>query len=321
MERLSGGFSSPSGVDCVSECLACGHVGSSHWAEASDEEYFTIPDRFSYLRCDRCAALFIEPVPRNSLTEIYPKNYYSFDERVTKSWLFGLKDWLDRRFFRQFVRGLKHEQINVLDIGGGSGIQLSSFSKVDRRVARTVIVDIDAKAGAAARERGHDFFCGRIEDYVTTDLFEVILMLNLIEHVDDPGKLLCKALGLLAPQGILIVKTPNTDSLDARLFRHHNWGGYHCPRHWVLFNRENLAALAAQCGLNIRYFHYTQGAPFWTTSIMFALGRKKWIDISRTRPVPSHPLYPLLNAGFAAFDMIRGLFAKTSQMFVILDRP
>jgi hypothetical protein len=123
----------------------------------------------------------------------------------------------------------------------------------------------------------------------------------------------------VAPGVIVIIKTPNTDSLDARLFRHRNWGGYHCPRHWVLFDRDSLKGLVERSGMRIRHFQYTQGAPFWTTSILFALSRKKWILTSSDRPVPRHPLYPLLNVGFACLDWLRGRFAKTSQMLVVLE--
>ncbi|MCI0590223.1 MAG: class I SAM-dependent methyltransferase [Gammaproteobacteria bacterium] len=301
-------------------CLACGHTDAARWAEAFDEEYYTTNDRFTYYHCNCCSALFIDPVPRDCLNKIYPVNYYSFDEQITNSLVFKVKDWLDQRFFKQFISRLPHPQINVLDIGGGTGLQLSSLKKVDHRIKRTTIVDIDEKAGEIACQRGHKYFCGRFENYVSDQVVEVILMLNLIEHVHNPKELLVKARSLLSPQGIVIIKTPNTDSLDARLFRHRNWGGYHCPRHWVLFNRESFEGIVKKAGLKIRHFQYTQGAPFWTTSILSALSRNKCIRVSSERPVPSHPLFSLLNVVFACIDMLRGTIAKTSQMLVVLER-
>jgi 2-polyprenyl-3-methyl-5-hydroxy-6-metoxy-1,4-benzoquinol methylase len=292
----------------------------ARWAVASDEEYHSTTETYTYHRCNRCRALSIDPVPREALGTIYPSNYYSYDGKLTRSILFRIKDWLDRRFFGRFVQGLRGEQLSVLDVGGGAGTQLSSFKGIDSRITRTAVVDIDPKAREIARSRGHEYFCGRFEDYEPQDAFDVILMLNLIEHVDNPGALLAKARSLLTPQGVLIVKTPNTDSLDARLFRHHNWGGYHCPRHWVLFDRENLSELVVGAGLRIRHFEYTQGAPFWATTIMFALARRKWVNVSAARPVPTHPLYGPLNAVFAAFDIARGTFSRTSQMFVVIGR-
>ena len=299
-------------------CLACGHTRSETWAVALDEEYFTTKDEFAYHRCEQCKALFIDPVPKDRLKDIYPANYYSFDEDVTGSVVFQIKDWLDQRFFKKFISTLPQPRIRVLDVGGGSGHQLSSLKKVDERITDTVIVDLDEHAGEKARSLGHDYFCGRFEEYEVEHPFDVILMLNLIEHVENPKALLEKAQSLLSPQGIVIVKTPNTESLDARLFRHRNWGGYHCPRHWVLFNETNFRSMVEGAGLNISQLKYTQGAPFWTTSVLYALARKKIIQVSRDRPIPKHPLYPLLNMGFACLDMLRGRAAKTSQMFAIL---
>ena len=300
-------------------CLACGHDDADRWAEAADEEYYTTTDRFGYYRCNRCKVLFIDPVPRDRLNEIYPANYYSFNETLTKSLIFRVKDWLDQRFFKRFICKLPQAQIDVLDVGGGTGSQLSALKNMDGRIRHTAIVDLDEKAGEVARQRGHEYFCGRFESYETERKYDLILMLNLIEHVDNPKVLLAKARGLLSPQGILIIKTPNTDSLDARLFRHGNWGGYHCPRHWVLFDRETFEGVIREANLKIREFHYTQGAAFWTTSLLFALARKKFIRVSRERPVPTHPLYRILNMGFAGFDMLRGIFFKTSQMLVVLE--
>ncbi|MFK7847960.1 MAG: class I SAM-dependent methyltransferase [Rhodothermales bacterium] len=301
-------------------CLACRHTDADHWAVGLDEEYFTTDDPFTYYQCQKCEALFIDPVPRNQLNIIYPANYYSFDEQVTGSFVFKIKDWLDQRFFRKYISKLPQKKIHVLDVGGGTGKQLLSLLKVDDRITRTVIVDLNEDAGEVARQQGLEYFCGRFENYVSDEPFDVILMLNLIEHVDNPAELLAKAQSLLSPEGIVIVKTPNTDSLDARLFRHRNWGGYHCPRHWVLFNENNFKSIVQKTGLKIGFFKYTQGAPFWTTSILYALGRRKWIRVSKERPVPKHPLYPVFNIFFACTDLLRGQVAKTSQMFAILKQ-
>lgn len=301
-------------------CLACSHKDADQWAIAHDEEYFTTADAFTYYQCKQCRALFIDPVPRDRLNDIYPANYYSFDEQVTGSFVFKVKDWLDQRFFKKYISTLPQAQIRVLDIGGGTGQLLGSLQKIDDRISDTVIVDLDEKAGEIARQQGHEYFCGRFEQYASDTPFDVILMLNLIEHVDNPKVLLEKAQRLLSPEGIVIIKTPNTDSLDARLFRHSNWGGYHCPRHWVLFNESNFKSIVREAGLSIGHFKYTQGAPFWTTSILYALGRRKWIRVSEDHPVPKHPLYALLNMVFACIDLLRGRVAKTSQMFAILKQ-
>src|SRR4029450_11996905 len=76
---------------------------------------------------------------------------------------------------------------------------------------------------------------------------------------------------LLAPGGIILVKTPNVSSSDARLFRTRNWGGLHCPRHFGLFVPTAFMVLAARAKRWPTMPKFTQGAPFWTVSVLAAL--------------------------------------------------
>jgi 2-polyprenyl-3-methyl-5-hydroxy-6-metoxy-1,4-benzoquinol methylase len=298
-------------------CLACGARQSTQWATATDEEYHSGTERYSFRRCQACGVLFIQPVPRDRLHEIYPANYYSF-AGPDRSWVQRLKATLDRRLFRSLLRRLPGPALRVLDVGGGTGWELTLIRSIDPRVKVTVVVDIDEGAAAGAMAGGHQYFCGRIEDYSTEERFDLVLMLNIIEHVEDPAAVLEKVAALLAPNGVVLVKTPNYDSADARLFRHRNWAGYHCPRHWVLFTKESFIALARRSGLALQGFKYTQGAPFWATSIVIQLAKKNIIDVSAERPPVNHRVYGALSAVFATFDFARRPFAKLSQMFLVL---
>jgi hypothetical protein len=145
-------------------------------------------------------------------------------------------------------------------------------------------------------------------------------MLNLIEHVANPLAVLQKVRGLLADGGLILVQTPNYRSLDATLFRRLVWGGFHCPRHWVLFDRAAFQQICRAASLEIEAFSYTQGAPFWAWSIMYQLRKLGLVKYDRERPVGDHPLTSILMAAFAAFDLARGLVFKTSQMVAVLRK-
>jgi 2-polyprenyl-3-methyl-5-hydroxy-6-metoxy-1,4-benzoquinol methylase len=298
-------------------CLACGADGPEPWARASDVEYCTTDDVFDYLRCTACGVLFIHPVPLSRLSEIYPSNYYSFAE-AQHSLAARVKDALDARNWRKLLSQLPGKSLSLLDVGGGAGWQLSAVRRLDERIEHTQIVDLDPAAAERARANGHAYHCGRVEEFETEQRFDLILMLNLIEHVQSPSAVLAKMRALLSPSGLLFLKTPNYDAWDARLFKNASWAGYHCPRHWVLFTRESLAALVAQNGLCVRSFGYTQGAPFWAASVLAWLSRRGLSQVTRQRPAVYHPLFGLLSMFFAAFDFARMPFAKTSQMVMTL---
>ncbi len=298
-------------------CLACYGEDTVLWATARDAEYLTVKDLFQYYRCAQCDALSIDPVPRERLNEIYPNTYYSFVE-PQHSFVLSVKNWLDERLFKKILNKLPGNSLSVLDVGGGAGWQLNNLRNIDSRIKKTYLVDLDQDAEKLARANGHEYFCGGIEQYKTEIKFDLIVMLNLIEHVGDPLFVLKKIRSMLHSKGIAIIKTPNYDALDARIFRHTNWAGYHCPRHWVLFTKKSFAMLVEQAGLCVEEFSYTQGASFWAASILFWMERRRWISITKERPVGSHPLFGIFSMIFAAFDFIRRPFVKTSQMFFIL---
>lgn len=300
-------------------CLACGRADSTIWAVAHDVEYVTTSESFTYRRCNACGVLFIQPVPEARLNEIYPTNYYSY-AAPGKSPVHALKSALDRRFFHSILTQLSGSDLRVLDVGGGAGWELRALRESDPRVSHTQVVDLDAGAAELAASNGHQYFCGRIEDYRTDARFDLIVLLNLIEHVKDPGQVLRKVTSLLSPNGLVLLKTPNYDALDARLFRHRNWAGYHCPRHWVLFTMASFVQLAEASGLRVHAASFTQGAPFWAASALAWLAERGVVKITKQRPVVYHPLFGLLAAFFAALDFARRPFAKTSQMFFTLGR-
>lgn len=300
-------------------CPICGPARLSPWAQARDLEYFTTPDTFQYLKCASCGSLLIHPVPFRQLSLIYPGNYYSFTGGKA-SLVEKVKQALDRRSLGRLLEKIPGKSMDVLDVGGGTGWMLDLLKSADPRVSFTQVVDMDPKAGKRAKAKGHAYYQGPIESFKTGRKFHLVLLFNLIEHVKDPVGVLKKIERLLAPGGLLLVKTPNIDSLDARLFRRLNWGGYHCPRHWVLFNEAGFRKAAGKTRLKISSLAYTQGAPFWAQSVMMLLFRWRLIRYSRQKPLVCHPFFPLLAALFAGFDFLRGLFFKTSQMMVLLKK-
>ncbi|MEI6643873.1 MAG: class I SAM-dependent methyltransferase [Novosphingobium sp.] len=300
-------------------CPLCGKAETRFHAEAHDIEYCTSDESWVWHACDHCGVLFIDPMPVDRLSEIYPANYYSYGAGKAST-VQKIKEALDRRRFKGLLSAIPGTELSVLDIGGGSGWLLDMVKGADRRVTHTTVVDLDAGAADLARAKGHTFVQGRIEDAELEGQFDFILMLNLIEHVSDPRAMLAKVRRLLKPGGQLFIKTPNYNSLDARLFRHRSWAGFHTPRHFVLFQRRSLEALCNECGLEPTSFSYTQGAPFWSVSLLEELRKLGVVKINADRPAVTHPLIPALQAASAAFDFLRRPFAPLSQMELVL-RP
>lgn len=302
----------------LTQCPVCDAEQLEHFAQAYDAEYCTSKEMFQYDRCQSCELVFLNPPLPHRLNEIYPKNYYSYRSDNKTSFFEGLKRQMDAKLITKLISEIPGKELSLLDVGGGWGWLLSVARDASTRVRHTHIIDMNSNAEEQARKEGHEFHVSRIETFESSKKFDLILVLNLIEHVEDPRKVLKILKNLLSDQGLILIKTPNTDSLDQRIFRHRNWGGFHCPRHWILFTMKNLSVTAERCGLTVKHCRYTQGGPQWCNSIMAWLAKIGWVKISQQRPMYDHPLYVPLCSLAAAFDFLRQPFFPTAQMFHIL---
>jgi 2-polyprenyl-3-methyl-5-hydroxy-6-metoxy-1,4-benzoquinol methylase len=301
------------------KCPLCASSCVDFYAQSEDEEYCTELGTFEFYKCGKCDILFISPMPVEQLDKIYPKNYYSFTQ-MRRNVVTRVKEWLDVANFRRVCSGIPGDNLVALDVGGGTGWLLDKVKTADARFTATWVADIDPGARAIAEKAGHRYALGPFEQFAPEVSFDLILMLNLIEHVADPVAILQHAATVLKPGGRIFIKTPNFDALDARIFHNHYWGGFHTPRHFVLFNERSIRRSCEASGLYVVDFHYTQGAPFWSTSVLGLLHTAGLIKISRERPMIYHPLMPLLEAIFAAFDFARKPFSKLSQMELVLGK-
>lgn len=296
-------------------CPICNQASDQLWSVAKDIEYFTTDKKYEYWECINCHCLFINPIPENDLNIIYPSDYYSYGNN--KPGLINrIKDFLDRRNFKKLFSTVNKDRLALLDIGGGNGWLSELCKNADKRINHVQVVDLDPGAKSSAEQKGFSFFLGSFESFNSEIKYDIILMLNIIEHVKQPNLMLKKASSLLSKDGIIIVKTPNFDSMDARIFKNHSWGGLHCPRHWVVFDYQGLKKIATNQGLMTFRSWYTQGAPFWSTSLIAYLN----LHDLKKEPQYKYKLFPIVNIFFAIVDFIRLPFSKTSQMIFILKK-
>jgi len=251
-------------------CALCGSGRSEICASGNDFEYETSPDVFHFVRCLDCDHQYLDPRPAASALDIiYPDNYYSFVgttnplvARLQRIWEGG-----KIRLYRDFVGSGSR---SVLDVGCGDGRFLSLLREMGDPHWQPVGLEFDAEAVATCRAKGFETHCERIEEFAQRadqrGRFDAVLMLQLIEHVDDPA-LLCERVGdLLKPGGVFIIETPNLGGLDYRIFSGRWWGHYHFPRHWNLFNLRSLSRLLGATGFEIGRAEYLVSTSAWIIS-------------------------------------------------------
>jgi len=272
------------------------------------------------VRCAACGHLYLNPRPSSKdLGVIYPSNYYAYEvdggglvARLRRSWEGGK--------VRQYARWLGAGPRRILDIGCGNGRFLDLMRDFGPEEWALVGIDFDAEAARQCAARGFETHVGRIEDLDPGgEPLDAVIMLQLIEHVDDPAVICRRVFSLLRPGGCFIVETPNLAGLDYRWFRHSWWGHYHFPRHWNLFSSASLRRLLEASGFEIEHAESLISTSSWTISLhnyFLDRGYPTWFSGF------FHFKNPILLAIFVVVDSARArLGYETSNQRMVARKP
>lgn len=198
---------------------------------------------FNYYRCLSCAHVTTYPYPtRDEMEKHYQKKFKEGNYQLAQYYAQEYKV-----VYRQFVdlleKELKKEHksikgLKVLDVGCFTGDFLVLMKEAGADVYG---LELQEDAVKIANKKLH----GRVKAAdVMTDAFpkiqfDVITLLGIVEHVTDPIKLIRRSTQLLKKDGILMVQTPNSSSLLAKLTKRF-WPPYAPVEHIHLFSRDSL---------------------------------------------------------------------------------
>lgn len=308
----------------IAECPVCGSDQKTAFAAGYDYELETCGNRWQFVECIDCHHVWLSPRPSiDMLATIYPPEYYAYNYEtaipLVAKWA---KSILDRRKLRDIIRRLDRPVKSYLDIGCGSGRFLDVMAS--RGVSLASIYGLELDDGVVTRllNRGYQVWCSRVEDCqdILPSSIDLATLFHVIEHVDNPGRVVKRVADWLTPGGIIAIETPNLDSLDASWFRETWWGGYHIPRHWNLFRPGTLKRLVESVGLDVVALSFLPGHSFWCYSLHHVLkyGNRRWVQLAKCfDPIRSLPSL----VAFTAWDMGRAaLGAKTSAMLMLAKK-
>lgn len=164
-----------------------------------------------------------------------------------------------------------------LDIGAGAGLlvaaaQAHGFDATGVEPSRSLVAAAH-RLNQVTLHQGtfpHPALAGR--------RFDVISLVDVIEHVNQPVDLLASCATALAPGGAMLVVTPDVSSLAAKLLRKRWW--HFRLAHVGYFNRRTLDHAAAKAGLHPGHAF----RPCWYFPFSYLRARVVALVTGRNRP-------------------------------------
>lgn len=194
------------------------------------------------LKCDFCGLYFVWPKPIfNENEHVYTKEYYKAWslEGLGREGLAKMKRATFNRLF-DIISRYKNSG-SLLDIGCAFGHLLDVAKKKGWDCYGVEVSEFSANE--AKNKVGIDrIFVG---DFLNLEIpkekFDVVTMVDIIEHVYDISRVFKKCKELLRNNGLLVIVTPDTNSLSHTLLR----------KYWPNFNEQHVAFLSRRCAEKI----------------------------------------------------------------------
>jgi SAM-dependent methyltransferase len=225
--------------------------------------------------------------------------YPHFYEVEKSHWWFAAR----RAILLEYLERRAHltKSSRILDVGCGTGAILEEFA----RRYTAFGLDFSPSAIDFCRKRGlPSLFAGTLSDYRVDVPFDVVTMLDVVEHVDDDLGLLRDGHRLLRGGGTILITVPAFPAL---------WSGHdvelHHKRRYV---KAQLKSLVEAAGFQIDHLSY-----FNCFLLPVAIGKRMLAKLLRTKEasdleIPAAPVNAVLRR---VFEFERHILPSASLPF------
>lgn len=227
------------------------------------------PTTFSIYHCESCNTSF--SMPRTDATEIYNliyKNaakvagydrYWRYKNTVKTDpdplqFLYETEEtyWSAITALEKAIHN--KPDAKILEVGCGMGYLTYSLIKSGYNA---VGLDISQQAiDEANRFFGNYYVCADIFEYAKQHKgeYDVVIMTEVIEHVEEPVRFLENATQLLKKNGTLIVTTPNKTIYSNDII----WNTDLPPIHCWWFSEKSMALIAEKINCNVSFIDFSK---------------------------------------------------------------
>ena len=198
---------------------------------------------FAYWKCSDCKLIFLPDIPAN-LGEYYQENYYEIPSLENLSRIASPNEY-QIKFILKFVTSG-----NLLEIGPSFGTFALQAKKAGFKVDA---IEMDTRCCEfLSRSIGITTVNSNCPEHAINNLdkHDVIALWHNIEHLPNPWTFLKEAAKNLNPGGVLLIASPNPDSIGFRILKS-MWPHVDAPRHLNLIPVQLLTKYLNPFGLEL----------------------------------------------------------------------
>lgn len=205
-----------------------------------------IEKKVEIYECINCLLGFIKPKGTKFIRSYKrgtKRNLYSFAE-------YKSREHILRKRFERLIKVIKKYKKSgkVLDIGGGYGLFASVLQS--RGKFKIEILEPVQKIRFNIKLEQEPYKT-TFEEFRSKKKYDVIIMMDVLEHFKEPLKNLKKAESLLKKDGILVIQTPNYKSLMAKICRF--WAWWMVEEHKFFFSPKSIRKILAKSGFEQKF--------------------------------------------------------------------
>lgn len=205
------------------------------------------------VKCANCGLIYTNPrLKKRYLKDLYSEEYFCNSESTH----FGYENYLgdEEKIVKTFIERVKNierfiEKGDLLDVGCATGFFMKAAHDNGWKVSGNEISEF--AAGYAKNHFKFEIFKGDFLEVLETKKYSLITMWDVIEHFYNPIAAIKKASRLLKSDGMLILSTPDVDSIPAKLTKE-KWVGYKLSdEHLTYFSPKTISQLLKKGGFEI----------------------------------------------------------------------
>ena len=304
-------------------CINCGALSLGIVQNSVWDTRFGIKQGYQIRSCADCSLEQTTPLPnQGELNKLYEQFYNFSGERNTRYTQLRAKfiNSFLYRFWLMLDGDISFHRIHgtgkLLDVGCNEGRGLGFYQGHGFSAEG---LELNSKAAEVARSKGFTVYGSTLEGFTTENIYDVVVLSNVLEHSLSPGTMLQHIHRLLKPNGQVWISCPNSQSWLRTVFGRY-WINWHVPFHVVHFSPDTLNAVLKKSHFEIVEMRQETPALWVAHSIIARLFAKPGQPTKQLRSAPLVAGLILLIRGLLFPLLWLGNLSKRGDCLVVVAR-